>query len=104
MFWIMALLCLQFSVTPGAYFLALSGSMLLLANTVWALLSPALKSRPPVVLLGSASLKLGLGSAFYLCLFTGSEIIEKLTAGLNLNWKTNSRHLGGGAGGGAAPV
>lgn len=71
MFWIMAILCLQFSVTPGAYFMALSGSMLLLANMVWALLSPALKSRPPVVLLGSAALQLQLGWTFYLCLFTG---------------------------------
>lgn len=74
----MAVLSFRFSVAPAAKFLSLSGAMLVLANIVWAGLTPALKARPPVVLLGSvpgsteaAELKLRLGAGFYICLITG---------------------------------
>lgn len=66
----MAVLCFQFSVVPAAKFLGLSGFTLLLANILWACLSPALDDRPPTVLLGTVTLQLRLGGAYYLCLVT----------------------------------
>lgn len=70
-FWVMAVISANFSIAPAANFLALCGALLLLANIVWASLSPALATRPPVVLLGSAVLQLHLGPTFYHCLVTG---------------------------------